>query len=71
LKYYLLKQGIAQTSIYWHDAVFSHCLLLRSNAKATDAVMDSDCCLAVNEAANRKHVQKYMLNKNFIGINNE
>ena len=46
-----------------NNAVFSHCLPLRRNVKATDEVMDSDYCLAVNEAANRKHVQKSMLTK--------
>jgi N-acetylornithine carbamoyltransferase len=45
------------------NAVFSHCLPLRRNVKATDAVMDADYCLAVKEAANRKHVQKSMLTK--------
>ena len=46
-----------------NNAVFSHCLPLRRNVKATDEVMDADYCLAVNEAANRKHVQKSMLSK--------
>ena len=46
-----------------NNAVFSHCLPLRRNVKATDAVMDADYCLAVKEAANRKHVQKSMLTK--------
>jgi N-acetylornithine carbamoyltransferase len=46
-----------------NNAVFSHCLPLRRNVKATDAVMDADYCLAVKEAANRKHVQKSMLSK--------
>ena len=45
------------------SAVFSHCLPLRRNVKATDGVMDSDYCLAVAEAANRKHVQKSILSK--------
>ena len=45
------------------NAVFSHCLPLRRNVKATDGVMDSDYCIAVKEAANRKHVQKSMLSK--------
>jgi N-acetylornithine carbamoyltransferase len=48
---------------YTNNAVFSHCLPLRRNIKATDEVMDSDYCLAINEAANRKHVQKAMLSK--------
>tara|TARA_B100000401_G_scaffold407770_1_gene324188 strand:- start:261 stop:1001 length:741 start_codon:yes stop_codon:yes gene_type:complete len=46
-----------------NKAVFSHCLPLRRNVKATDEVMDADYCLAVHEAANRKHVQKSMLTK--------
>ena len=45
------------------NAVFSHCLPLRRNIKATDAVMDAEYCLAVQEAGNRKHVQKSMLTK--------
>ena len=46
-----------------NNAVFSHCLPLRRNVKATDGVMDADYCLAVKEAENRKHVQKSMLSK--------
>ena len=46
-----------------NNAVFSHCLPLRRNVKATDEVMDADYCIAVKEAANRKHVQKSMLSK--------
>ncbi len=41
--------------------VFSHCLPLRRNIKATDAVMDSPQCLAINEAENRLHVQKAVM----------
>ena len=44
-----------------NNGVFSHCLPLRRNVKATDAVMDSDYCLAVKEAENRLHVQKSLL----------
>ena len=43
------------------DAVFSHCLPLRRNVKATDAVMDSPQCIAINEAENRLHVQKAIM----------
>ncbi len=43
------------------DGVFSHCLPLRRNVKATDAVMDSPRCLAVPEAANRLPVQKAVM----------
>ena len=42
-------------------AVFSHCLPLRRNVKATDAVMDSAACIAVEEAGNRLHVQKAVM----------
>lgn len=44
-----------------NDARFSHCLPLRRNIKASDSVMDSDYCIAVQEAANRLHVQKSLL----------
>jgi N-acetylornithine carbamoyltransferase len=44
-----------------NDGVFSHCLPLRRNVKATDAVMDSPRCLAIPEAANRLHVQKAVM----------
>ncbi len=44
-----------------NDAVFSHCLPLRRNVKATDAVMDSPRCLAIQEAENRLHVQKAIM----------
>lgn len=44
-----------------NNAVFSHCLPLRRNVKATDAVMDSPACIAVDEAENRLHVQKAVM----------
>src|SRR5690606_20622616 len=44
-----------------NDAVFSHCLPLRRNVKATDAVMDSPSCIAIEEAENRLHVQKAVM----------
>ncbi len=43
------------------NAVFSHCLPLRRNIKATDAVMDADYCGAIDEAENRLHVQKAVM----------
>ncbi len=42
-------------------ALFSHCLPLRRNVKATDAVMDADYCVALDEAENRLHVQKALM----------
>ena len=44
-----------------NNALFSHCLPLRRNVKATDAVMDADYCVAVDEAENRLHVQKAVM----------
>jgi N-acetylornithine carbamoyltransferase len=44
-----------------NHGVFSHCLPLRRNIKATDAVMDSPRCIAINEAENRLHVQKAVM----------
>jgi N-acetylornithine carbamoyltransferase len=43
------------------DGVFSHCLPLRRNIKASDAVMDSPNCIAIEEAENRLHVQKAVM----------
>jgi N-acetylornithine carbamoyltransferase len=43
------------------QGVFSHCLPLRRNIKATDAVMDSPACIAIDEAENRLHVQKAIM----------
>ena len=44
-----------------NDGVFSHCLPLRRNIKATDVVMDSPRCIAIDEAENRLHVQKAIM----------
>lgn len=44
-----------------NSGLFSHCLPLRRNVKATDAVMDADYCVALDEAENRLHVQKAIL----------
>src|SRR6476620_9708168 len=44
-----------------NNGVFSHCLPLRRNVKATDEVMDSPQCIAIDEAENRLHVQKAVM----------
>ena len=44
-----------------NNALFSHCLPLRRNVKATDGVMDADYCVAIDEAENRLHVQKAIM----------
>ncbi|HEU4536070.1 MAG TPA: N-acetylornithine carbamoyltransferase [Polyangiaceae bacterium] len=41
--------------------VFSHCLPLRRNVKATDEVVRSPASLVVEEAENRLHVQKALM----------
>lgn len=46
-----------------NDGLFSHCLPLRRNVKATDAVMDADYCVVLDEAENRLHVQKAVMMK--------
>lgn len=43
------------------DGYFSHCLPLRRNVKATDAVVRSPRSLVIEEAENRLHVQKALL----------
>lgn len=45
------------------EAIFSHCLPLRRNIKASDGVMDAKYCAVVDEAENRLHVQKAVLSK--------
>ena len=44
-----------------NNGVFSHCLPLRRNIKASDGVMDSPACIAIAEAENRLHVQKAIM----------
>lgn len=46
-----------------NNALFSHCLPLRRNIKATDAVMDADYCMAIDEAENRIYVQKALMSQ--------
>ena len=46
-----------------NNALFSHCLPLRRNIKATDEVMDAPYCMALDEAENRLHVQKALMMK--------
>lgn len=42
---------------------FSHCLPLRRNVKATDAVVSSPRSLVIDEAENRLHVQKALMRR--------
>jgi N-acetylornithine carbamoyltransferase len=50
-----------------NNGIFSHCLPLRRNVKATDGVMDADYCVALDEAENRLHVQKALM-LNLLGM---
>ena len=50
-----------------NGGLFSHCLPLRRNVKATDGVMDSNYCVAMDEAENRLHVQKAVM-LNLLGM---
>jgi len=43
------------------NALVSHCLPMRRNVKITDAVFDSENCIAYEEAENRLHVQKAIM----------
>jgi N-acetylornithine carbamoyltransferase len=44
-----------------NDAFFSHCLPVRRNVKVTDEVIDSKKSLVIDEAENRLHVQKAIM----------
>ena len=44
-----------------NNAIFSHCLPVRRNVEATDGVLDSPACVAIDEAENRLHVQKALM----------
>jgi len=44
-----------------NGAYFSHCLPMRRNVKATDAIADSPKSLIIEEAENRLYVQKAMM----------
>jgi len=46
-----------------NNGLFSHCLPLRRNVKATDEVMDAEYCFAIDEAENRIHVQKALMSQ--------
>ena len=45
------------------QGLFSHCLPLRRNVKASDAVVSSPASLVIEEAENRLHVQKALLRR--------
>ena len=46
-----------------NDGIFMHCLPVRRNVIVTDAVIDSSSSVVIDEAENRLHVQKAILNR--------
>jgi N-acetylornithine carbamoyltransferase len=46
-----------------NDGVISHCLPMRRNVKLSDAVADSPAFLGIEEAENRLHVQKALMER--------
>ena len=59
-KHYIVDEAkMAMTN----GGLFSHCLPLRRNVKATDGVVSSPASLVIDEAENRLHVQKALLRR--------
>ncbi|HJY28898.1 MAG TPA: N-acetylornithine carbamoyltransferase [Pyrinomonadaceae bacterium] len=46
-----------------NDAIFMHCLPVRRNVIVTDGVLDSNSSVVIDEAENRLHVQKAIINE--------
>ena len=46
-----------------NDAIFMHCLPVRRNVIVTDGVIDSSASVVIDEAENRLHVQKAIMNE--------
>src|SRR6478672_9413833 len=49
-----------------NDAIFMHCLPVRRNVIVTDSVIDSASSVVIDEAENRLHVQKAIMDR-FVG----
>ena len=58
-KWIVDEAKMAQTN----DAIFMHCLPVRRNVIVTDAVIDSSASVVIDEAENRLHVQKAVLDR--------
>jgi len=58
-KWIVDQEKMAKTN----EAIFMHCLPIRRNVIVTDAVIDSDASVVIDEAENRLHVQKAIMTK--------
>lgn len=58
-KWVVDEQKMARTN----SALFMHCLPVRRNVIVTDAVIDSASSVVIDEAENRLHVQKAIMNR--------
>lgn len=56
-KWIVDQEKMAKTN----EAIFMHCLPVRRNVIVTDAVIDSDASVVIDEAENRLHVQKAIM----------
>ena len=58
-KWIVDEEKMARTN----NAIFMHCLPVRRNVIVTDGVIDSSASVVIDEAENRLHVQKAILNE--------
>ncbi|HEY0407446.1 MAG TPA: hypothetical protein VGC89_17060, partial [Pyrinomonadaceae bacterium] len=49
------------------DAIFMHCLPVRRNVIVTDGVLDSKASVVIDEAGNRLHAQKAVMQRLLAG----
>jgi N-acetylornithine carbamoyltransferase len=65
MKHFIVDEAkMARTN----DGLFSHCLPVRRNVKVTDAVIDSQASIVIEEAENRLHVQKAVMDSLVNGL---
>lgn len=62
-KHFIVDEAKMALTAEGGKGLFSHCLPLRRNVKATDAVMRAATSLVIEEAENRLHVQKALLRR--------
>ncbi len=62
------RVGQAQLDRASRDAIFLHCLPVRRNVEVADEVLDSPASRVVDEAENRFHVQRVLLDRLAAGI---